>query len=97
MATIATPGTRSAESQLPAVARIPWLVFGRKQIDVRDFIQRNYEPYEGNESLSDACNRNALKNFGTGSTSCLLKSGAKGVLDVSQIPTSITAHGSGLH
>ena len=66
----------------------------RKEIDVRDFIQQNYAPYEGNESfLAPATDRthriwNRLNEL-------FVEERKKGVLDVSQIPSSITAHAPG--
>jgi formate C-acetyltransferase len=93
MATIATPETRSAESQSP-----PWRGFRvglwQKQIDVRDFIQRNYEPYEGNESFLTPATERTQKIWNR-LNELFVEERRKGVLDVSQIPTSITAHGPG--
>jgi formate C-acetyltransferase len=93
MATITTPETRSAESQSP-----PWRGFRiglwQKQIDVRDFIQRNYEPYEGNESFLTPATERTQKLWDR-LNELFVEERRKGVLDVSQIPTSITAHGPG--
>jgi formate C-acetyltransferase len=76
----------------------PWQGFipglWQKRIDVRDFIQQNYEPYDGDESfLATATERtgtlwNRLNEL-------FLEERRKGVLDVSLIPSSITAHGPG--
>src|SRR5262249_55304050 len=76
----------------------PWRGFRaglwQKEINVRDFIQQNYEPYEGDESfLAGATGRTGriwdrLKEL-------FLEERRKGVLDVSPIPSSITAHGPG--
>jgi formate C-acetyltransferase len=66
----------------------------QKGIDVRDFVQQNYEPYEGDESfLAPATERtgkiwNRLNEL-------FKEERKKGVLDVSQIPSSITAHAPG--
>jgi formate C-acetyltransferase len=66
----------------------------QKEINVRDFIQENYEPYDGDEGfLTPATTRttriwNRLKLL-------FLEERKKGVLDVSQIPSSITAHRPG--
>jgi formate C-acetyltransferase len=66
----------------------------QKEINVRDFIQQNYRPYEGDEAfLSAATERtkgiwNRLKEL-------FVEERRKGVLDVSQIPSSITAHAPG--
>ena len=66
----------------------------QKEINVRDFIQQNYEPYDGDASfLRPATARtehiwNILKKL-------FVEERSKGVLDVSQIPSSITAHAPG--
>ena len=65
-----------------------------KEINVRDFIQQNYEPYEGNGSfLAPATER--TKKLWAGLNDLFLEERKKGVLDVSQIPSSITAHAPG--
>jgi len=92
MATIATPETLSAESQSP------WRGFHvglwQKELDVRDFIQRNYEPYEGDESfLTHATER--TEKIWSRLNELFVEERRKGVLGVSQIPASITAHGPG--
>jgi len=66
----------------------------QKEINVRDFIQRNYEPYEGDESfLTDATDR--TKRIWDRLNELFVEERRKGVLDVSQIPSSITAHAPG--
>ena len=66
----------------------------QKEINVRDFIQQNYEPYDGDGSfLKSATARtehiwDILKRL-------FIEERKKGVLDVSQIPSSITAHAPG--
>ena len=65
-----------------------------KEINVRNFIQINYEPYHGDESfLAGPTERtNAIwKKL----TDLFVEERKKGVLDVSQIPSSITAHEAG--
>src|SRR3954462_1609050 len=76
----------------------PWQGFKtglwQKEINVRDFIQQNYEPYEGDESfLAPATER--TKNLWNQLSELFVEERKKGVLDVSQIPSSITAHGPG--
>ena len=76
----------------------PWNGFRtglwQKEINVRDFIQQNYEPYDGDGSfLKGATARtehiwDILKRL-------FIEERKKGVLDVSQIPSSITAHAPG--
>lgn len=66
----------------------------RRDIDVRDFIQHNYTEYTGDDSfLAPATERtlviwNKLQDM-------FVEERRKGVLDVSHIPTSITAHPPG--
>jgi formate C-acetyltransferase len=76
----------------------PWHGFRtglwQKEINVRDFIQQNYEPYDGDESfLSPATNR-TLKIWEQ-LQKLFIEERKKGVLDISQIPSSITAHAPG--
>src|SRR6266403_590768 len=76
----------------------PWQGFKtglwQKEINVRDFIQQNYEPYEGDESfLALATNR--TKNIWARLNEMFIEERKKGVLDISQIPSSITAHAPG--
>ena len=64
------------------------------EINVRDFIQQNYTPYEGNESfLAPATER--TKKILNHLTELFVEERRKGVLDISQIPSSITAHPPG--
>ena len=66
----------------------------QKEINVRDFIQQNYEPYEGDESfLAPATER--TKKIWDRLNELFVEERKKGVLDISQIPSSITAHGPG--
>jgi len=66
----------------------------QKEINVRDFIQQNYQPYDGDESfLATATAR--TKNLWARLSELFLEERKKGVLDVSQIPSSITAHAPG--
>jgi formate C-acetyltransferase len=90
-------GTAPPQQKTDAAAT-PWQGFTsglwRTEINVRDFIQQNYEPYEGDESfLAPATARtqgiwNTLQDL-------FVEERRKGVLDVSQIPSSITAHAPG--
>ena len=64
------------------------------EINVRDFIQRNYEPYEGDGSFVAPPTPRTLAVWGR-LQELFLEERKKGVLDVSQIPSSITAHGPG--
>jgi formate C-acetyltransferase len=64
------------------------------EINVRDFIQQNYEPYDGDEAfLAGATARTT--GIWDKLTALFVEERKKGVLDVSQIPSSITAHAPG--
>jgi formate C-acetyltransferase len=65
-----------------------------KEINVRDFIQQNFAPYHGDESfLSGATER--TKAIWSKLQDLFVEERKKGVLDVSQVPSSITAHDPG--
>lgn len=82
----------------PTAAADAWRGFKgtawKNAIDVRDFILNNVTPYEGDDSfLAPATPRttaiwNKLSDL-------FVKERERGVLDVSQIPSSITAHDAG--
>ena len=66
----------------------------QSEINVRDFIQQNYSPYDGDESfLAPPTER--TKKLWQRLEALLVEERKKGVLDVSQIPSSITAHAPG--
>jgi formate C-acetyltransferase len=76
----------------------PWRGFQpglwQKEINVRDFIQQNYSPYEGDESfLATATER--TRKIWDGLNELFVEERRKGVLDISPVPSSITAHGPG--
>jgi len=64
------------------------------EINVRDFIQQNYEPYEGDESFLRPATARTTKIWDH-LNSLFVEERRKGVLAVSQIPSSITAHRPG--
>jgi formate C-acetyltransferase len=66
----------------------------QRDIDVRAFIQLNYEPYEGDGGFLAAATPRTLGIWAK-LTALFLEERRKGVLDVSQIPSSITAHAPG--
>ena len=78
--------------------RSPWQGFQtglwNSEINVRDFIQQNYEPYDGDESFLAPATPRTLKIWEK-LTDLFVEERRKGVLDVSQIPSSITAHAPG--
>ncbi|MBF2057674.1 MAG: formate C-acetyltransferase [Cyanobacterium sp. T60_A2020_053] len=67
----------------------------QKEVNVRDFIQKNYTPYTGDESfLSDATPN--TNNLWTEVKLLMKEEREKGILDVdTKIPSSITSHGAG--
>jgi formate C-acetyltransferase len=66
----------------------------QKEINVRDFIQQNYTPYDGDAAfLAGATPR--TERIWTTLQALFVEERRKGVLDVSQIPSSITAHAPG--
>jgi formate C-acetyltransferase len=76
----------------------PWRGFRtglwQKEINVRDFIQQNYEPYDGdNRFLAPATSRTT--GIWEKLKALFVEERKKGVLDISQIPASITAHAPG--
>ena len=91
-----------AVTAAPEIARektlSPWYGFQKghwqKDINVRDFIQQNYRPYEGDESFLATATERTLKIWSR-LNELFVEERRKGVLDVSQIPSSITAHGPG--
>jgi len=87
-----------SQAVAPETAGSAWHGFNlglwQREINVRDFIQQNYEPYEGDESfLAPATER--TKAIWNRLNQLFLEERKKGVLDVSPIPSSITAHGPG--
>jgi len=79
-------------------AESPWNRFQgalwQKEINVRAFIQLNYTPYDGDETfLAPATAR--TKRVWDILTKLFVEERKKGVLDISHIPTSITAHAPG--
>jgi formate C-acetyltransferase len=76
----------------------PWHGFQtglwNSEINVRDFIQQNYTPYDGDESFLAGPTKRTLGIWKT-LTDLFVEERKKGVLDVSLIPSSITAHAPG--
>ena len=68
--------------------------FWLKELNVRDFIQQNYEPYEGDGSFLAPATERTERLWG-GLTKLFVEERRKGVLDISQVPSSIDAHGPG--
>ena len=76
----------------------PWQGFHpglwEKEINVRDFIQQNYTPYEGDDSFLEPATERTTKIWNH-LKELFVEERRKGVLDISLIPSSITAHGPG--
>ncbi len=91
MATTVTTDTKdAAQSAWEGFRGALW----QREINVRAFIQLNYTPYDGDESfLKPATAR--TKAIWTKLTELFKEELKKGVLDISQIPSSITAHAPG--
>src|SRR5213592_3920288 len=66
----------------------------QKEINVRDFIQQNYTPYEGDARFLAGATARTDRIWKT-LQALFVEERKKGVLDVSQVPSSITAHGPG--
>ena len=66
----------------------------QKTIDVRDFIQQNYEPYHGDAAFLAPATARTRAIWDT-LQALFVEERRKGVLDVSPIPSSITAHAPG--
>jgi formate C-acetyltransferase len=90
--------TAFIDSTISEQATSPWKGFEtglwQTEINVRDFIQQNYTPYDGDESFLAAATERTKRLWGK-LNELFLKERKKGVLDISQIPSSITAHGPG--
>ena len=90
MATASPHGTQKVTSAWDGFNLGLW----QKEINVRDFIQQNYEPYLGDESfLAPATER--TKEMWARLNELFVEERKKGVLDISPVPSSITAHGPG--
>ena len=76
----------------------PWHGFRtglwQNEINVRDFIQQNYEPYNGDESFLASATKRTQRVWDH-LNQLFVEERRKGVLDVSPIPSSITAHAPG--
>ena len=66
----------------------------QKEINVRDFIQQNYTPYEGDASFLAFATQRTVDLWDQ-LNELFVEERKKGVLDISQLPSSITAHGPG--
>ena len=87
-----------AKTGLSGNVASPWRTFRtglwQKEINVRDFIQQNYEPYYGDGMFLAPPTKRTLDVWDR-LKDLFVEERKKGVLDVSQIPSSITAHPPG--
>ena len=85
-------------SSIDAVREQAWRGFKlgawKVRVNTRDFIQRNYTPYEGDASFLTGATERTKKVWAT-LTPLLLEESKKGVLGVSHEPSTITAHAPG--
>lgn len=66
-----------------------------KQVDVRDFLQHNYSPYEGDGAFLAGPSQRTTQLWQQ-VTQLMLQEREKGILDVdTSVPTSLTAHAPG--
>src|ERR1700747_559683 len=66
----------------------------RRGVDVREFIQRNYTPYSGDDAFLEGPTPRTLGIWKT-LQPLLAREREKGILEVSQVPSTILAHASG--
>src|SRR5262245_60534237 len=66
----------------------------QSRLDVRDFIQRNYTPYEGDASFLAGATDRTL-DLWEALLPLLAEEREKGILDVSLVPSGILAHDPG--
>jgi len=80
------------------VAEVAWRGFKsglwQREINVRAFIQQNYTPYEGDEAFLASATERTVRIWKK-LNALFVEERKKGVLDVSQVPSSITAHAPG--
>src|SRR5690349_1570375 len=67
----------------------------QSRVNVREFIQRNYTPFEGDGSFLAGPTQRTLNLWKEKLLPLLAKERDKGVLDVSQVPSGIVAHAPG--
>ena len=88
----------NTNAKKPTESKDPWRGFKpglwQRDINVRWFLQQNYTPYEGDGAfLAPATER--TRRIWKKLEDLFVEERKKGVLDVSQIPSSITAHAPG--
>jgi len=90
--------TQAAKLQKTHDGSEPWFGFRSglwtKEINVRDFIQQNVEPYYGDAKFLTGPTKRTQAIWSK-LQALFVEERKKGVLDISQIPSSITAHDAG--
>ncbi len=90
--------TATEQKQAASGKTDPWDGFNsglwQSEINVRDFIQQNYQPYDGDGAFLAGATERTRKIWAQ-LKELFVEERKKGVLDVSQIPSSITAHPPG--
>ena len=88
----------AAKQPSDLATELPWDGFRgalwQREINVRAFIQLNYTPYNGDSTFLAPATERTRKLWGT-LTALFAEERKKGVLDISQVPSSITAHAPG--
>jgi len=90
MATVLSQHTKQSDVAWRGFVPGTW----QSRVDVRDFIQRNYTPYEGDRTFLQGPTDRTRSIWET-LLALLAQEREKGVLDLSQIPSGILAHGPG--
>jgi formate C-acetyltransferase len=91
---MATVATQAADTRTETAWQGFTSGLWQNEINVRDFIQQNYTPYDGDGTFLAGPTPRTLAIWNT-LTALFAQERVKGVLDISQIPSSITAHGPG--
>jgi pyruvate-formate lyase len=90
--------TTAPKQPKDAATDSPWDGFRgalwQREINVRAFIQLNYTPYDGDSAFLAPATERTTKVWGK-LTTLFVEERKKGVLDISQVPSSITAHAPG--
>jgi formate C-acetyltransferase len=88
----------SPQHPVAGAARSAWDGFHsglwQHEINVRDFIQQNYTPYDGDGAFLEPATERTT-GIWSRLTALFVEERRKGVLDISQVPSSITAHAPG--
>ena len=88
----------ASKQRIDIATESPWDGFRgalwQREINVRAFIQLNYTPYDGDSAFLAPATERTKKLWGK-LTTLFVEERKKGVLDISQVPSSITAHAPG--